>query len=336
MIGIHIGIDFGTSFTKIFVEGQGVVFSEPSVVVCDSHTGKPVAIGNEAMNMLGRLPNSLKIIYPVQDGLIADFDMSVFILTHIIEKICKGKFFKPNIIISVRANMTSLEKRTFEDILSLADASRIFLIEEPIAAAIGAGLSFNKPKGSLIVDIGGGSTDAAIITMDNISSAISIKTAGIAITDNIRHYILKKHNLEIGFASGEEIKKTVACAIFRQPEVAMICNGKDHTTSIPKSVEISSSEIYWAIHEQCLQLTDAVREIISLTEPELLNDIKAQGIILTGGGAGLYGIDTLITQKTQMETKIAKNPENCVINGLGSALGDMERLFKNGHLFSFK
>lgn len=333
MLGINIGIDLGTTAIVIFVQGKGIVLSEPNAAAYDSKSGKMLAVGKKAYNMLGRNPSSIKVVLPIRDGVVSDFSVMQNILRYHLQKICGNMVFKPNILICLPSSVTNLEKRTILDLAISAGASKACLIEEPLAAALGAGVEINRPKGILVVDIGGGSADIAVLTMGSISVSKSIKIAGNAFDAAIVRYFRRERDVIIGERTAEKIKIKIGCAYLRQAELAIMVKGKNYITSMPAKLEVSSTDIYLAIREQLEQLCDAVRSVLESTPPELSADIAESGIILTGGGALLRGIDTLLQEKTGIKTRIAGEPLLCVAKGIGEVLKNPDVLSKSGIVF---
>ncbi len=333
MLGINIGIDLGTTTTIIYVQGKGIVLSEPSVAACDAKTGKMLATGNKAYDMLGRNPDSVRVVRPMKDGVVSDFTVIQSMLIYYIQKICGNKIFKPNVILCTPSSVTELEKRTILDLATASGAGRACLIEEPLAAAIGAGLDISHPCGTLVVDIGGGTTDIAVITMGSIAISKSIKVAGNALDEAIIRHMRRERNLLIGEVTAEDIKKRIGCSYLRDEELAVGVKGKNYITGMPAFFEISSTEVYLAMREQIETVGDAVHSVLEITPPEMAADIADRGIYVTGGGALLRGVDIMINRKTGIATTVADDPVNCVAKGIGKALKDINILYDNGYIF---
>lgn len=333
MLGINIGIDLGTTAVVIFVQGKGIVLSEPTAAAYDKKSGKMIAVGKKAYKMLGKNPSSIKVVLPIRDGVVSDFSVTQNILRYHLQKICGNMVFKPNIIICLPSTVTSLERRTILDLAISAGAGKACLIEEPLAAALGAGVEINRPKGVMVVDIGGGSADIAVLTMGSVSVSKSVKTAGNAFDAAIVRYFRRERDVIIGERTAEKIKIKIGCAYLRQAELAIQVKGKNYISGMPARLEVSSTEIYLAIREQLESLCDSVRSVLELTPPELSADIAESGIILTGGGALLGGIDTLLQQKTGIKTFIADEPLLCVAKGIGKVLKNFDILSQSGFVF---
>ena len=334
MFGLGVGIDLGTSSVMIYVEGRGIVLTEPSVIACNTRGGEMIAVGEPAYRMIGRNPESISVIRPLKDGVVSDFPMTEKMLQHYIQKICGNRIFKPHVIVCMPSSVTNLEKRTILDVATASGAGMACLIEEPLAAAIGAGIDIHHPYGTMIVDMGGGTTDIAVITMGSIAISGSVRIAGNEFDEAIMRYVKTYKNVTIGERTAEEIKKQIGCAYIREEEVAMIAKGKNYITGMPESFEISSTEVYEAICDLLDDLFEAVRSILEVTPPELVSDIATQGIILTGGGALLYGMDTMVQKRTGIRARVADDPLHCVVKGTGAALKDMNVLADNGYIFT--
>lgn len=333
MLGMNIGIDLGTTSVIAYVEGKGIVLSEPSVVAYRNDNGKVIAMGKAAYKMIGRDPDSITVVRPMKDGVVSDFTVTEQMLRFYIKKICGNKIFKPNIIVSMPGTVTNLERRTILDVITASGAGRACLLEEPLAAAIGSGIEISQPSGVMIIDMGGGTTDIAVITMGTMAVANSVKVAGNLLNDSIVRYLRRERDIIVGELTAEEIKKKVGCAYLRQEEVVMVAKGKDYFTGMPIDFEITSTETYLAMREYINQILEAVQGVFEKTPPELVSDILQEGIVLTGGTALLYGMDKVISELTGVDVRIADDPLNCVANGIGKVLGDLFFLSENGYLF---
>lgn len=333
MVGLNIGIDLGTTNVVTCQEGKGIIMSEPSVVAYRRKTDSLFAVGKAAQRMVGREPDSVRVVRPLKDGVVSDFSVTEQMLRYFIKKICGNEIFKPNIIVSMPGTVTNLEKRTILDVITASGAGRACLMEEPLAAAIGAGVDTSQPNGVMIVDLGGGTTDVAVITMGAMAVASSIKVAGNTLNDAIMKYCKRERNVLIGELTAEEIKKKIGCAFRRDEGIAMIAKGKDYISGMPLEFEISSNEVYFAMREHIRAIVTAVRDVLERTPPELAGDIMSEGIILTGGTALLFGIDHVIENATGITTRIAEDPVNCVAKGIEYALSDIDLLVNNGYLF---
>lgn len=311
-----VGIDLGTANTLVCVKDRGVVIREPSVVAVDVRTKTVLAVGTEAKQMIGRTPGSIVAVRPLKEGVIANFDMTADMLRRFIQKaIRNAPFAKTRVIICVPSGVTEVERRAVKDAAVGAGARSVTLIEEPMAAAIGAGLPTDKPTGSMIVDIGGGTTDVAITSLGGIVTSKSIRMAGDAFDEAIINYIKKKYNLLIGERTAEEIKINIGSASPYEGEAAMEVKGRNLLDGLPKSVEITSAEIREALGGPIGQILDAIRSTLEVTPPELSADIIDRGIMLTGGGALIRGIDQLIADETKIPVHVAENPIDCVVVG---------------------
>ena len=323
-----VGIDLGTASVLVYIKGKGIVLKEPSVVAIDQYTNKFLAVGEEARRMLGRTPGNIVAIRPLKDGVISDYSITERMLKYFIQKALGRMWFKPRIIICVPSGITEVEKRAVMEASNEAGASKTYLIEEPIAAAIGAGLDITQPNGNMVVDIGGGTSDVAVISLGGIVVSKSIKTAGDECDEAIIKYIRKKYNMMIGERSAEQLKMEVGCAFPYEEEKTMEVKGRNLLTGLPLNVEVSSEDMLEALHEPVNEIVEAVHEVLEKTPPELASDISSSGIYLTGGGAMLYGLDKLIEKRTGITTRLAENPIECVAIGTGKSLDSIEVLEK--------
>ena len=323
-----VGIDLGTASVLVYIKGKGIVLKEPSVVAIDQYTNKFLAVGEEARKMLGRTPGNIVAIRPLKDGVISDYSITERMLKYFIQKALGRMWFKPRIIICVPSGITEVEKRAVMEASNEAGASKTYLIEEPIAAAIGAGLDITQPNGNMVVDIGGGTSDVAVISLGGIVVSKSIKTAGDECDEAIIKFIRKKFNMMIGERSAEQLKMEVGCAFPYEEEKVMEVKGRNLLTGLPLNVEVSSEDMLEALHEPVNEIVEAVHEVFEKTPPELASDISNAGIYLTGGGAMLYGLDKLIEKRTGIETRLADNPVECVAIGTGKSLDSIEVLEK--------
>ena len=325
-----IGIDLGTASVLVYVKGKGIVLQEPSVVAIDTSTNKVLAVGEEAQRMLGRTPGNIVAIRPLKDGVISDYDVTEKMLKHFIEKVTGGvglfRFFKPQIIVCVPSGVTEVEKRAVIDAAMEAGARDVFLIEEPIAAAIGAGIEISQPNGSMVVDIGGGTSDVAVISLGGIVVSTSIKIAGDKFDEAIVKYMRKKHSILIGERTAEEIKINIGSAFPRDKEVTMDVRGRNLVSGLPETIKVSSEETLEALRESVAQIADAVHYVLEKTPPELSADISDKGILMTGGGSLLWGLDKLIAKRTGISVYIADDAISCVAKGTGEALNSIKVL----------
>ncbi len=333
MLGINIGIDLGTTSVIAYQEGKGIVLSEPSVVAFRKPAGKMIAVGKAAYKMIGRESRSVVVVRPMRDGVVSNFSVTEQLLRYVIMQICGNEIFKPNIIVSMPGTVTNLEKRTILDVITSSGAGRACLLEEPLAAAVGAGIDTLQPNGVLVVDLGGGTTDVAVITMGSMAVATSIRVAGNALNDSIYKYCKRERGVVIGEQTAEEIKTTIGGAVRRENQIAMMAKGKDYISGMPVEFEIDSDEVYYAIRENIRSILNAVHEVLERTPPELASDIMEEGILLTGGTALLFGMEEAVYASTGIKTRIADDPVNCVANGIGSVLSNMDSLENSGYLF---
>jgi len=324
-----IGIDLGTANTLVHVKGKGIVVREPSVVAVNVKTHEVLAVGEAAKEMIGRTPGNIVAIRPMKDGVIADFDITQNMIKYFIKRaISNSVFSKPRVVICVPSGVTEVEKRAVEDATLQAGAKEAYLIEEPMAAAIGADLPVEEPSGSMVVDIGGGTSEVAVISLGGIVTSKSLRVAGDELDEAIVHYIKKEYSLMIGERTAEEIKVTIGGAFPKTKEERMNIRGRDLITGLPKNIEITSSEINEALKEPVNAIIDSIKYTLEKTPPELASDIMDRGIMLTGGGALLDGLDKLIVQETGMPVSIAERPLDCVALGTGKVLEEIETLKK--------
>lgn len=323
-----IGIDLGTASVLVYIKNKGVVLKEPSVVAIDTNTDKILAVGEEARRMLGRTPGNIIAIRPMRDGVISDFNITQRMLKYFIKRTCGKKIFRPRVMVGVPSGVTEVEKRAVEEATIHAGAREAYLIEEPMAAAIGAGLPVHDATGSLIVDIGGGTTEVAVISLGGIVTSKSIRVGGDELDESIVNYVKKEYSLMIGERTAEDIKITVGTANIKSEESKMDIRGRDLISGLPKTIEITSKEIHQAMKEPIYNILEAIKTSLEKTPPELASDIIEQGIMLTGGGALLNGMDSLIKEETGMPVHIAENPLDCVAIGTGEALESIDVLKK--------
>lgn len=327
MFGRDMGIDLGTANTLVFVKGKGIVVNEPSVVAIKEKTNQILAVGDEAKKMIGRTPGNIVAIRPLRDGVIADFGTTEAMIRYFIGKAYKQSLFspKPRVIICVPSGVTSVEKRAVEEATLKAGAKQALIMEEPMAAAIGANLRVEEPTGNMVVDIGGGTTDVAVISLGGIVASRSLRIAGDEFDEYIVSYIKKEYNLMIGERTAEQIKLTIGAAYPTEENNTMEIRGRDLVTGLPKILTITSQEVTEAIKEPVNAIVEAIKYTLEKTPPELSADIMESGIMLTGGGALLTGLDTLISLETGMPVNIAENPLDCVAQGTGLALENIEK-----------
>lgn len=321
-----IGIDLGTANILITLKGKGIVLREPSVVAIDQTTSEIKATGIEAKEMLGRTPETIKAIRPMKDGVIADLTSTSLMLKTMLKKVCKEyNAGKPRVVVGVPSGITEIEERAVEVSFLQAGAREIYLVDEPMAAAIGAGINVLEPNGKIIVDIGGGTTEVAIISLGDIVNSTSIKVAGNVIDENIVEYLKRKEGIAIGLAAAENLKIELGCAMPLVSEITKEIRGRDIDTGLPRNVTISSKEIEEAMRKPIEEIVEALISTLSVTPPEIASDIIKNGIYLTGGGAQIRNIDNLIVQRTGVQTYIADSPLECVAIGTEKILSDFEK-----------
>ncbi len=326
MFGQDIGIDLGTASVLVYIKGKGIVTKEPSVVAVDKNTNKIHAVGEAAQRMLGRTPGNIVAIRPLKDGVISDYNTTERMIKYFLSKVTKRSIFKPRVIICVPSGVTEVEERAVIDAGLQAGASKVHLIEEPLAAAIGVGIDISQPYGSMIVDMGGGTSDVAVISLGGIVTSKSIKVAGDKFNEAIVKYIRKKYNVLIGERTAEDLKIHIGCVYKRKDNPTMDVRGRSLVSGLPKTITIASTEILEALSETTTEIIDAIKSVLEKTPPELIGDISARGIILTGGGALVYGMDQLIEIETGIRTIIADDAESCVALGTGKALDNISIL----------
>lgn len=329
MANRDIGIDLGTANTLVHVKGKGIIVNEPSVVAINKETNEVLAVGDSAKEMLGRTPGNIVAIRPMKDGVIADYDVTQKMIKSFVLKACpKHLFLKPRVIVCIPSGVTEVEKRAIEEAVMQAGAREAYLIEEPMAAAIGAGLPVEEPMGSMIVDVGGGTTEVAIISLGGIVTSVSLRKAGDQLDDAIIQYVKKNKNLAIGERTAEEIKMKIGSAFELENEEEIEIRGRDLISGLPKIITLSSVEVREALNEPVSAILDAIKTTLEKTPPELSSDIMESGIYLTGGGALLKGIDKLISKETGMPVMVAETPLDCVAIGTGTVLNEIGTLRK--------
>lgn len=323
-----IGIDLGTASVLVYVKGKGVVLNEPSVVAMDKTTGKLLKVGTDAQAMLGRTPGNIVAIRPLRDGVISDYDMTERMLKEFIRKVTGGfHLFPPRIMVCVPSGITEVEERAVIDAGRQAGARRVYLIEEPVAAAIGAGIDITKPDGHMVVDIGGGTSDIAVISLSGVVESASIKVAGDQFNESIVKYMRRKHNILIGERTAEQMKMEIGCVYPKEEEATIEIKGRCLMTGLPKTITVNSTEMMEAFEEPVERILEAVHNVLERTPPELVADISNNGIVMTGGGSLVDGFDKLITARTGIHTVVAEDAISCVAEGTGKSLdslGDMQ------------
>ena len=322
--GRDMAVDLGTANTLVYVKGRGIVLSEPSVVAIDQRSGDVHAVGIEAKRMLGRTPGNITAIRPLKDGVIADFDVTETMLRHFIQKVHQNRWAHPRVVVCVPSGVTGVEKRAVEEATLSAGARQAYLIEEPMAAAIGAGLPVGEPTGNMIVDIGGGTTEVAVISLGGIVVAQSIRVGGDELDEAIVNYVKREEKLMIGTQTAEEVKLEIGSAFTLKDEMEAEIRGRDMISGLPKTVVLSSEQVREALEEPVSQVVDAVKATLDRTPPELASDIMDRGIVLAGGGSLLAGLDDRLRAETEMPIHVADSPLTCVAVGSGRALEEFE------------
>jgi len=327
VLGTDIAIDLGTSAVKIYLDGKGIILNEPAIVAVNVENDQVVATGKEAYAMVGRTSDKIDVSRPLCNGVISNFDLAQYLISAYLKKINSSRVFMPRVVVSVPCQITEVEKRAVVDAISAAGVRKICLIEEPVAAALGAGVDISKPYGTLVVDIGGGTTDMAVLSLSGIAISRSIKVAGNVFDEAIIKYIRRKYNLIIGQHMAEEAKLAIGCVYPRKDILQHRVKGRNAMTGLPQWADISCDEMLEALIDPAMQIVRTIQEMLEKTPPELMGDVYSDGIILTGGSAQLFGFDMLIAKKAKMPVKIAPEPQICVALGAGKAIkfiDDME------------
>ena len=324
MFGQNIGIDLGTSSALVYMKGKGIVLCEPSVVAIDKDTRKVYDVGATAQLMIGRTPGNIVAVRPLREGVISDYRTTEKMIRYFLRKVCGKSFFRPNVVICVPSGATEVEERAVLDAAIQAGAKCAHLIEEPIAAAIGAGIDISKPCGNMVLDIGGGTSDIAVISLGGIVVSQSLKTAGDAFDETIIRFIRKKKSVIIGERTAEQLKISIGCVYPKDAAETATVRGRCLLTGLPKTIEVSSGEMLEALKEPAMAIIDGVRAVLEVTPPELIADISENGIILTGGGSLIYGLDRLLTEETGIYAHIADDAVSCVAIGTGKVLDSFD------------
>ena len=325
-LGRDMAVDLGTANTLVYVRGRGIILNEPSVVAVNVKDGRPLAVGAEAKRMIGRTPSHIQAIRPLKDGVIADFEICEKMLRYFIQRVHQRRFAKPRMVICVPSGITGVEQRAVMEAAEYAGARKAYIIEEPMAAAIGAGLPVHEPTGNMVVDIGGGTTEVAVISLGGIVTSQSVRIGGDELDEAIISYIKKEYSLALGERTSEEIKIALGSAFPMEEELHAEIRGRDLVSGLPKTIVVSTQEIRKAIDEPVSAIIDAVKVTLDKTPPELAADIMEQGIVLTGGGALLHGLDARLQDETGMPIIVARDPLNCVAIGSGQCLEEFEAL----------
>lgn len=321
-----LGIDLGTSNILIYAAGKGVVLREPAVIALDKNTGKVLQVGAAARNMLGRTPGNVVAIHPMQDGVISDYELTARMLTEMLRGVVKHAVVKPRMIVCVPSGVTEVEERAVIQAATEAGARRVYLIEEPLAAALGANLDISAPEGRMVVDIGGGTTDIGVLSMNGVASSASIKVAGIAFDEAIVKYVRKHYGLVIGSNTAEDVKISIGCVWQRPEALSMSVKGRDLKTGLAREIVLTSDEIVESLKRPARLITDKVLDVLELTTPELVADISKNGIVLTGGGSQIYGMDLLLQERTGVRCMLADDADSCVAYGCGKSLAWMNHM----------
>ena len=324
-----LGIDLGTSNVLIYAAGKGIVLREPAVVALDKNTGKVLQVGAAARNMLGRTPGNVAAIHPLQDGVISDYELTAKMLTEMVRRVTKNTIVKPRMIVSVPSCITEVEERAVIQAAMEAGARRVYLIEEPLAAALGAQLDISNPEGHMVVDIGGGTTDIGILTMNGVANSLAIKVGGVEFDLSIIRYLRRHFGIVIGKNTAEDLKLSIGCVIDRPENLRMSVKGRDVKTGLAREVEVTSQDIMEALRRPVRQILEAVLDVLEESTSELVADISKNGIVLTGGSSQLYGMDVLIQERTGMRCMIADDAGSCVAYGCGRSLAWMNHMQEN-------
>lgn len=324
-----LGIDLGSSNILIYEAGKGIVLREPAVIALDKNSGKVLQVGAAARNMLGRTPGNVAAIHPIRDGVITDFEMTSRMLTEMIRRVVKNTLVKPRMIVSVPSSITEVEERAVIQVATEAGARRVYLIEEPLAAGLGANLDISTPKGRMVVDIGGGTTDIGILTMNSVANSASIKVAGVAFDEAIMKYVRRKYGLIIGRNTAEEAKLAIGCVYDRPENLSFVVKGRSLTNGLSGEIELSSEDMLEALKRPARQIVERVLDVLETSTPELVSDIAENGIVLTGGGSRIYGMDRLLSEWTQMNCMLADDADSCVAFGCGRSLAWMNHMQEN-------
>jgi rod shape-determining protein MreB len=323
LFSVDLGVDLGTSNVLIYSAGKGIVVREPSVVAMDKNTGKILQVGAAARNMMGRTPGNVVSMHPLKDGVISDHEMTVQMLQELFRNATKAGIFtpKPRVVICVPSGVTEVEERTVINAAIEAGARRVYLIEEPLAAALGAGLDIRGPKGHMVVDIGGGTSDVAVLTLNGVAVSSSTEVAGDAFDEAIARYVRRQYGVVIGQVTAEDIKIQIGCVYPRSEDITMTVKGRSSKTGLPVEVPLLASEIFEVLRRPARQIADEVLSVLEETSPELVGDIAETGITLTGGGSQIWGMDMMLTERTGIRCTRADDPDSCVAYGCGKSLG---------------
>ena len=327
MSSVDIGIDLGTATVIVYLSGKGIVLKEPSVVATNINTGEILSVGEEAYRMIGRTPNYIRAIRPLEDGVISDYDTTEQMIKYFLKKVSGGAIFRPRVSVCVPSGITEVESNAVVDAAEAAGARKVYLIEEPVAAAIGAGIDITRPNGILIVDVGGGTCDIAMLSLSGIVSKTSIKIAGNKFDEAIIRHIRNNHNILIGERTAEKIKQDIGNVFQADPAVTTVIKGRNLVNGLPQKLEISQEDIYAPLHELAIQIVRSIQQVLERTPPELVGDVYNNGVLMTGGGSLIQGLPELITDTLHIKATIAENPVECVAIGTGKSfdfLGELQ------------
>ncbi len=324
-----LGVDLGSSNILIYQAGKGVILREPAVVALDKNSGKVLQVGAAARNMLGRTPGNVAAIHPIRDGVITDFEMTSKLLTELVRRVVKNSIIKPRMIVSVPSSITEVEERAVIQAATEAGARRVYLIEEPLAACLGANLDISTPKGRMVVDIGGGTTDIGILSMNAVANSASIKVAGVAFDEAIMKYVRRKYGLVIGRNTAEEAKHSIGCVYERPERLEYTVKGRNVKNGLAGEVVLTGDDMLEALKRPARQIVERVLDVLETSTPELVSDIAENGIVLTGGGSRIYGMDRLLQEWTQMNCMTADDADSCVAFGCGRSIAWMNHMQEN-------
>ena len=333
MLGMCVGIDFGSTSTIMYVGGKGIVLDEPTMIAVDTETGAPIAIGNTAYTINGRTDEDIRVISPVQNGIISDYTHAEHILRYYFQRLCGNSILKPNVILTVPSGATNLDKRTFLDVAMHAGAGRVCLVEESLASAIGAGLNEDAFSGRFIVNLGGGSVDISVVTRGSLAVSKSVKIGGKSIDEAIQKYLRKSRDILVGPQTAERLKICLGSAVPRKEELAVMANGKSGLDNMPITFEVTSTELFHCIDEQIRYIISGIKSVLEITPPELVGDISENGIVLTGGTSLLYGMKKRLESETGIEVILADDPLYSCVAGAAAIVKDMDFLAANGYRF---
>ena len=336
MPGLNIGIDLGTSTVTAFAEGKGIVVSEATAISYDSFSGDIIAIGNSAMAMTEKAPDSIVPVRPIKSGVISDFSATVEILKAVMEKVCRNQIFRPNVVVNAPSCVTSPDRKAIVEACCAGGAGKVTVLSEPVLSALGIGLSIEHPHGVMVIDLGAGTTDIAVITMGTVAYATSLKIAGDDMDESILQYVRREKDIDIGLLSAKKIKHTVGCAFRRSEEIEMSVTGKDHVSGMPKMFSISSNEVYEALKDHIRAILNGIQDVLEQTPPELYSDICNEGITLTGGLSKLPGLDKVLSKNLGINVSKAADPEHSAAKGAGFVLKNMKALEDHGYSFRAK